>query len=195
MRVARVVLLVLAVLVLAQVVLVKPYRVPSVSMVSTFLPGDRVLAGVFWYRLTDPKRGDIVVFHPNGDGAFVFRTDRASTRTFVKRVVALPGETAGSVRGRMYVCREGVRPATPAAPEDTAGCAFLTEDYTHGLPTTQCEGPQAFGPETVPDDQYLLLGDNRVDSQDSRCFGTIPRSRILGRVLARYWPLDRVGAP
>ncbi len=194
MRVAKILTLVLGTLVLVQVLLVKPYRIPSESMASTFEPGDRVLTALHWYGLVDPGRGDIVVFHPNGRGDFVFRSLQASSRTFVKRVVALPGETAGSVAGRVYVCRSGVTPADRTAPERTPGCAFLAESYTRG-PTYECDGDRPFGPETVPSGEYLLLGDNRVDSEDSRCFGTIPRDQIVGRVVARYWPFGRIGAP
>jgi signal peptidase I len=193
-RIAKIVTVALGLLVLVQVVLLKPYRVPSSSMVPTFRPGDRVLAALHWYSLADPGRGDIVVFHPNGRDNDVFRSQQASARTFVKRIVALPGETAGSAAGHVYVCRRGVSPHETAAPERTPGCAFLDEPYTRGL-TNRCEGDQPYGPETVPAGEYLLLGDNRADSEDSRCFGTIARGQIVGRVLGRYWPFGRIGAP
>jgi signal peptidase I len=193
-RVAKIVVLTLGVLVLLTV-LVKPYRIPSGSMVPTFEPGDRVLAVPFWYRLGTPARGDVVVFHPNGRDALVFRSSRPSSRTFVKRVVALPGETAGSISGHVYVCRDGVRPADETLPDRTPGCVFLAESYTHGQVTTRCAGDEPYGPETVPAGQYLLLGDNRVDSEDSRCFGPVPRRQIVGRVVTRYWPFGRIGAP
>lgn len=194
MRTAKLLTTGFALLVLVQVVLLKPYRVPSASMVPTFEPGDRVLAALHWYALVGPGRGDVVVFHPNGLENNVFRSRRASTRTFVKRIVALPGETAGSVAGHVYICRPGVRPGVKTAPERTQGCVFLAEPYTRG-PTFQCSGDEGYGPEAVPAGQYLLLGDNRADSEDSRCFGTVTRGQIVGRVLARYWPFGRVGAP
>ena len=194
MRTAKILTIGFALLLLVQVVLLKPYRVPSASMVPTLEPGDRVLAALHWYGLVDPGRGDIVVFHPNGLEDAVFRSRRASSRTFVKRIVGLPGETAGSVEGHVYICRRGVRPGVETAPEHTPGCAFLAEPYTRGL-TFQCSGEEEYGPETVPAGEYLLLGDNRADSEDSRCFGTVPRGQILGRVLARYWPFGRIGAP
>jgi signal peptidase I len=193
-RIAKILTVALGALVLVQVVLVKPYRIPSASMVPTFQPGDRVLSAQHWYGLTDPGRGDIVVFHPNGRGKLVFRSRLASSRTFVKRIVALPGETAGSVAGHLYVCRQGVVPRERAAPDRTAGCRFPTETYTRGQ-TSQCDGETDYGPETVPPGEYLLLGDNRADSEDSRCFGTIPRRQITGRVIARYWPFGRIGTP
>jgi signal peptidase I len=190
-RTAKILTIAFGLLVLVQVVLLKPYRIPSASMVPTFEPGDRVLAALHWYG--DPGRGDIVVFHPNGLDEAVFRSRRASSRTFVKRVVGLPGETAGSVAGHVYICRRGVRPGVETAPERTPGCAFLAEPYTRGL-TFQCSGEEEYGPETVPAGEYLLLGDNRADSEDSRCFGTVPRGQIVARVLARYWPFGRIGA-
>ncbi len=193
MRALKLATVALGVLVLLTVVLMKPYVVPSGSMVPTFRPGDRVLAAPFWYWLGDPGRGDVVVFHPNGRDARVFRSNRASTRTFVKRVVALPGETAGSMAGRVYVCRRGVRPANATAPERTAGCAYLDEPYTKGQATTRCDERLPYGPETLPPGRYLLLGDNRSDSEDSRCFGPIARGQIIGRVVARYWPFGRIG--
>jgi signal peptidase I len=193
-RTAKILTIAFGVLVLLQVVLLRPYRIPSSSMVPTFRPGDRVLALLHWYGLVDPGRGDIVVFHPNGLENNVFRSRRASTRTFVKRVVALPGETAGSVAGHVYICRRGVRPGLQAAPDRTPGCTFLAEPYARGL-TFQCSADRPYGPETVPADQYLLLGDNRADSEDSRCFGTVRRAQIVGRVLARYWPFGRIGTP
>ena len=194
MRTAKILTIAFGLLVLVQVVLLKPYRIPSASMVPTFEPGDRVLAALHWYGLADPGRGDIVVFHPNGLDDAVFRSRRASSRTFVKRIVGLPGETAGSVEGHVYICRRGVRPGVETAPEHTPGCAFLAEPYTRGL-TFQCSGDEEYGPETVPAGEYLLLGDNRADSEDSRCFGTVRRGQIVGRVLARYWPFGRIGAP
>jgi signal peptidase I len=193
-RTAKILTIAFGLLVLVQVVLLKPYRIPSASMVPTFQPGDRVLAALHWYALVDPGRGDIVVFHPNGLQDAVFRSRRASSRTFVKRVVGLPGETAGSVEGHVYICRRGVKPGVETAPERTPGCAFLAEPYTRGL-TFQCSGEEEYGPETVPAGEYLLLGDNRADSEDSRCFGTVPRGQIVARVLARYWPVGRIGAP
>src|SRR4051812_41804402 len=75
-----------------QAFVVKPYRIPSASMERTLLTGDRILAARFLYRFSDPQRGDIVVFHPNGVGDTVESAATVSSKTFVKRLVGLPGE-------------------------------------------------------------------------------------------------------
>ena len=83
---------------------VKPYRVPSQSMEQTLHVGDRILAARFLYHLTDPSRGDIIVFHPNGRGSDVFQTDHASSQNYVKRLIGLPNEWVGSSGGKVYIC-------------------------------------------------------------------------------------------
>ncbi len=98
-RTAKILTIAFGLLVLVQVVLLKPYRIPSASMVPTFEPGDRVLAALHWYGLVDPGRGDIVVFHPNGLDDAVFRSRRASSRTFVKRIVGAAGRDGRLGRG------------------------------------------------------------------------------------------------
>ena len=87
-----------------QLWIVKPYRVPSQSMEQTLHVGDRILAARFLYHFTDPSRGDIIVFHPNGRGADVFQTDHASSQNYVKRLIGLPGEWVGSSGGKVYIC-------------------------------------------------------------------------------------------
>src|SRR3954471_3024622 len=105
---------------------VKPYRVPSQSMEQTLHVGDRILAARFLYHLTDPSRGDIIVFHPNGRGSDVFQTDHASSQNYVKRLIGLPNEWVGSSGGKVYIC-ETQAPADRLAPAKTPGCRFLTE--------------------------------------------------------------------
>jgi signal peptidase I len=171
-----------------QWLVIKPYRIPSPSMEDTLDIGDRVLVARFWYRFTDVHRGDVVVFHPPLD------EDRRSTKpdpaTFIKRAIGLPGDWVGSTRGQVYICP--IRPASAATPLGTAGCHILQESYTQGV-TRSCHDRPTFGPIHIPAGHYLLLGDNREDSQDGRCFGLVPKSWILGRAFARIWPLQRVG--
>ena len=94
-----------------QLWIVKPYRVPSQSMEQTLHVGDRILAARFLYHFTDPSRGDIIVFHPNGRGSDVFQTDHASSQNYVKRLIGLPGEWVGSSG------RQGLRLRDPGAGE------------------------------------------------------------------------------
>ena len=85
---------------LVQWFVVKPYRIPSESMENTLLVGDRVLVSRFWFRFSDPERGQVIVFHPPGHGDEVI--DKASTPAndlnFIKRVVGLPGEWVGGYK-------------------------------------------------------------------------------------------------
>jgi len=143
--------------------IVKPYRIPSASMEPTLQSGDRVLVNRFIYRFHDPRRGDIIVFHPPGAGDQA--TAGASTEAsvyFIKRIVGLPGETVEGRNGHVEIC------AKP-----NVGCHILNEPYlTHG--------------------HYFMMGDNRAISDDSRDWGTLPRSYIIGKAFATYWPLDRI---
>jgi signal peptidase I len=175
---------------LIQAFIVKPYRIPSPSMVPTLDVGQRVLTN----RLEDhPSIGDIVVFHPphgadfqnpvcgaSGQGSGTSQacdkpTPQESTQTFIKRVVGLPGDTISIVDGHVY--RNGVRqkdsyiircdPGTPA-------CNFRT-------------------PIKIPPGHYFMMGDNRPDSEDSRYWGPVPDNWIIGVAFFTYWPPDRIG--
>ncbi len=170
----------------AQAFLVKPYRVPTPSMVPTLLPGDRVLADRLTLRFRSPHRGEIVVFHPpacgvtNSSEGVCSTPDRSkrtgySDQTFIKRVIGLPGETLFSRNGHVWV----QDPGQPAKP--------LNEPYVHGEPTS------IVGKIVVPKGYYFLMGDHRENSDDSRVWGAEPQGEILGIARVRYWPLDRLG--
>jgi signal peptidase I len=175
---------------LIEALLVKPYRVPTTSMVPTLRVRQRILVN----RLaTHPGGGDIVVFHPPagaddeagpqcGDPAqgpghaqpCDTHTRRASTQTFVKRVVGLPGDTLMIRDG--YVYRNGV--------EETGA-------YIQPCPEpTVCTFSQTL---TVPQGEYYMMGDNRPLSDDSRYWGPVPQSWIIGTAFFTYWPLGRIG--
>ena len=151
------------------------FRVPTVSMSRTLLPGDRLLAARFWYSIERPSRGDIVVLHPNGQGDRVFYADGASRRVFVKRVIGLPGDWVKARHGRVSIC------TGPGG----SGCVPLAEPYVRG--TTQ-----DFGPLAVPPGRYFVMGDNRRDSADSRIWVPVPRSQLLGRAFGLAWPPLRI---
>jgi signal peptidase I len=172
---------------LGQAFVIKPYRVPTPSMVPTLEPGDRVLADRLSLDFENPGRGQIVVFHPphcktghnDSDGVCTssqlgLRQGLAST-TFVKRVVGLPGETVWAKGGHVFIKDKG-KPAFQ-----------LHEPYTHGQRTDNL--PR----ETIPSGYYLMLGDNRGPSDDSRIWGLEPRSGMIGIARVRYWPLSRIG--
>lgn len=175
---------------LIQAFIVKPYRIPSPSMVPTLDVGQRVLTN----RLAgNPSVGDVVVFHPPhgadfqnpacGDpnaGTGTPRacdkpTPQASTQTFIKRVVAGPGDTVAIVDGHVY--RNGVREKdsyTIQCSPGTPACNFRTAIK-------------------IPPGEYFMMGDNRPDSEDSRYWGPVPDKWIIGVAFFTYWPPDRIG--
>ena len=180
----------LAIAWLAQAFVIKPYRVPTPSMVPTLLPGDRVLADRLTLDFGTPHRFQIVVFHPphcsNGhsDGMGVctspdrsFRDGLAGT-TFIKRVIGLPGETVWSQDGKIWV-------------QDAGKPKFsLDEPYVNDH---QEVAGRALQRVEIPKGFYLLMGDNRGISDDSRDWGLEPRNGIIGVARARYWPIRRIG--
>lgn len=133
------------------------------SMESTLLQSDRVLVSKVDYRFAGPRPGDIVVFDPTTDVAI----------PYVKRVVAVAGETVDLRSGRLYVNGE---------PRDFVGA--------HGATTPQ--SPEIRYPLTIPQGEFFAMGDNREASSDSRSFGPQPDDRIIGKVILRFWPLDRL---
>jgi signal peptidase I len=159
---------------LVQLWIVKPFQVPSGSMETTFHIGDRIIAARFLYHLTDPARGDILVFHPNGRGDSAEPIDHVASVVYVKRLIGLPGEWIQSVDGHVQICKQRARV-----------CRTLKEPYVRP--------PQDdFGPTFVPPGHYFMMGDNRGNSADSREWGSIRRSQIIGRAFMIYWPLTRI---
>jgi signal peptidase I len=174
---------------LIQAFIVKPYRIPSGSMEPTLTIGQRILAN----RLIEhPSVGDIVVFHPpagadpanaqcgnpnQGTGhsqACDQPTAAQSSQTFIKRVVAGPGDTIKIING--HVIRNGVREQDSYANECGTG--------------SQCNFPK---PIKVPPGDYFMMGDNRGFSDDSRFWGPVPDSQVIGIAFFTYWPPDRIG--
>jgi signal peptidase I len=174
---------------LIQAFIVKPYRIPSQSMLPTVSVGQRVLAN----RLdTHPSLYDIVVFHPprgadpavpvcgnpqqgaNRPQACDQPTQAQSNQTFIKRVVGLPGDTLSIRNGHVY--RNGVK--EPDSYIEPCG----------GGP--DCNFPR---PIRVPPGHYFMMGDNRGESDDSRFWGPVPQQWIIGVAFFTYWPPDRIG--
>jgi signal peptidase I len=152
---------------LVKTFLVQAFRIPSESMLPTLTEGDRVLVNKVSYRLHDIHRGDVVVFSrpPELQGA----PDQPAD--LIKRVVGVPGDTLVARDGVLYV---NDRP--------------LREPYlAEGTPTTGLDRPL-----TVPRGELFVMGDNRTNSQDSRVFGTIPESTVVGRAFLVMWPPGRI---
>jgi signal peptidase I len=154
---------------------VKPYKIPSPSMERTLHRHDRVLAVRFLYKLENPHRGDIIVFHPNGIGNTALFGDHVATVTYIKRLIGLPGEWIQASRGHVQICKG------PAGQR----CRTLNEPY---VSSTQAD----FSPVHIAAGHYFMMGDNRADSDDSRSWGTITKSQMIGRAFMIYWPPDRI---
>ncbi|HKF90466.1 MAG TPA: signal peptidase I [Acidimicrobiia bacterium] len=160
--------------------LFQAFYIPSESMKPTLNVGDRVLVNKVSYRLHDVNRGDIVVFETpprakDADGAI---------KDLVKRVVALPGESFSTHDGSVYINGRPLR--EPYLQKGVETCAPNTG------PT--CSNGEGDIPATkIPADDVLVLGDNRGASKDSRFFGPIKESSIVGRVFVRIWPINDLG--
>ena len=171
-----------------QAFLVKPYRIPSESMVPTLEVGQRVLVNRIGMRFTDPDVGDVVVFNPPvgaeqepscgaekpNDQVCIVPIRRKAKVNFIKRVVAGPGDKLRVMDG--HVVLNGKR---------------QEEDYIRNCARGDgCNFPKEV---TVPADHYFMMGDNRGQSDDSRFWGPVPRDWIIGPAFATYWPPKRIG--
>jgi signal peptidase I len=168
---------------------INPYRIPSPSMEPTLhcarpepdceaSSSDRILANRFIYHFHDPKRGDIVVFHAPPEA-----TRECIGGIFVKRIIGLPGEIWAERKGVTYIDGHRlVETYIPAARRD-------------GDTKTLLAIPPVGKLKRIPKGMYLMEGDNRAHSCDSRVWGLVPRSNIIGKVVLTYWPPGRIGSP
>ncbi|MDQ3982753.1 MAG: signal peptidase I [Actinomycetota bacterium] len=163
--------------------LLQAFYIPSASMEPTLVEGDRVLVEKVSYRFGGPARGQVVVFEkefaafaPEEDDPFwediasalkgLFGFPTGGTQDFIKRVMAVEGDTIEGRDGRVYVNGEVVEEP------------YLAE----GTETS------AFGPTDIPDDMIFVMGDNRSNSDDSRAFGPIPVEEVVGHAFLLLWP-------
>ena len=164
-----------AVALIIQATSFQAFYIPSSSMESTLHVGDRVLVNKWSYRLHPIHRGDIVVFSkPKGELA-------SNINDLIKRVIALPGETVTIQNDHVYI--NGHQLIEPY---------LRPQDVTTSHPGKYACTPKA--PCTIPKGEIWVMGDNRVFSEDSRYFGPITESSVVGRAFFRIWPLNRVGS-
>lgn len=139
--------------------------IPSGSMLPTLEINDRLIIDKLGYRFKDPQRGDIVVFSPTP----ALQKENFKD-AFIKRVIGLPGDKVQVKLGVVYVNDQP-----------------LQEQYIQEQPNYD------YGPVVVPQNQYLVLGDNRNNSYDSHYWGFVPRENIIGQAVIRFFPFNRMG--
>ena len=169
----------------------KPYRIPSASMEHTLhcarpafgceaSMSDRVLVNRLAYDFGSPQRGQIVVFTAPSRANDCHSGDAGTT--FVKRLIGLPGETVREDgQGFIWIREADARTWTKLAEPYLSARSRLADgkDFSHTW-------------KKVPQGQYLMLGDNRANSCDSRTWGPVPRANLIGPVILTYWPPDRI---
>ncbi len=142
--------------------------IPSGSMKPTLQIDDRLVIEKISYRFNPPKRGDVIVFQAPQAALDLVGSTRKDA--YIKRVIGLPGDTVEVKEGQVFI-----------------GGNALEEDYIQAPPA------YTWGPETVPEGEYLVLGDNRNSSSDGHEWGFLPRENIIGRAVVRFWPPQRIG--
>jgi len=177
---------------LIQAFIVKPFRIPSGSMEPTLANNQRVLVDRVTDHFSDPGRGDIVVFKPpkgaddntcgiasepnDGHPCQQATPGGHSSQNFIKRIVAVGGDTIVVKKGRVYLNGSGKPQKEP----------FIRPDPSCGI----CNLPKTI---KIPPGHFFMMGDNRGESADSREWGPVPKKWIIGEAFFTYWPLDRIG--
>src|SRR5579885_2642002 len=147
--------------------LYQPVKVEGTSMMPSLIDQERIFINKFIYRigLADVGRGDTVVFWFPGD----------TTKSYIKRVIGIPGDRIRVDQGQVYVNGQ-------ALVED-----YVPQDYRDY--SSWHDGQE----QVVPEGRYFVLGDHRNQSSDSRMWGYVPRENIYGKAVFVYWPLDKIG--
>lgn len=162
----EVIVLAVGIFLIVYLLILRPHKIKGASMEPNFPDGEYLLTEKVSYYLNEPQRGDVVVFKPP-----------ISEDEFIKRIIALPGETVSVREGKLYV-------------NDN----ILEEDY---IKDTVITGSGSFLTEgekyEVPDGLYFVVGDNRGHSSDSRMWGPIDKKSMAGRAWVVYWPPKNAG--
>ncbi|MBX2866706.1 signal peptidase I [Candidatus Kaiserbacteria bacterium] len=158
----RFVLITLVIVVPIRVFIAQPFIVSGASMESTFQNGDYLIVDQLTYHFEEPQRGDVVVFrYPNDPSRF-----------FIKRVIGIPGDTI-TITGNKIT--------------------LINKEYPEGValnePYVEKQSPRTDQTFVLEDEEYVVFGDNRDESSDSRLWGVLPRENISGRAFVRLFPL------
>lgn len=167
-EIAEVTVFAVAIFLFVYLLILQPHKIKGASMEPNFPDGEYLLSDKVTYRFKEPKRGDVIVF----------KAPRTPDEEFIKRIIGLPGETLYVNGGKIFINGNELDEN------------YLDEDiYSQSGPFLQ-EGRRV----TVPKDNYLVFGDNRNHSSDSRAWGFVPKDNITGKAWVVYWPIDNVGA-
>jgi signal peptidase I len=148
---------------------IQPFYVKGESMEHTYKNGDYLIINEIGYRFGEPVRGDVVVLRPPND----------PSDFYIKRIIGLPGESIQIKDGFVYIL------------DENNNSTKLSETY---LSDDVITSDAVFTKDpviTLGDDEYLVLGDNREHSTDSRIFGPVKRSALVGKTMLRAWPVSR----
>ncbi len=161
-----------AIFVVVYLFLLQPHQVKGDSMKPNFHDGEYILTDKVTYRFSAPKRGDVIIFKSPTDPDV----------DFIKRVMALPGEKVKITDGKIIIYNN-----------DHPNGFSLNEPYNVNGPTSGGKEVPQNTQVTVGQDELFVLGDNRVESFDSRSWGMLPKKNIIGKAWLRYWPLPKFG--
>lgn len=165
--IAQTILLAASVFLVIYIFLFRPFQVNGKSMDPTFEDQEYVLTNIFILHFEEAKRGDVIVFKAPVD----------PDKDFIKRVIAVPSDTISIKNGTVYVNDQKLDQS-----------AFLTSD----VKTYEGSFLGAEESVTVPNDSYFVMGDNRMHSSDSREWGFVKKSEIIGKSLFVYWPPNKM---
>lgn len=163
---AEVVFFAIGIFFFVYLLVMRPHKISGESMMPNYPDSEYLLTEKVSYYKNDPKRGDVVVFKPP-----------VSEDEFIKRVIALPGETVSVTNCRIFVNGDPLEESYIPHDMCTTGGAYLQEGEVI----------------TVPDGEYVVIGDNRPHSYDSRNWGPITKKDITGRAWVIYWPINSAG--
>lgn len=145
----------------------QPHRVSGLSMFPNFHNGDYIITDKLTYRVSEPERGDVIVF----------KNPRNEAEDFIKRIMGIPGDRVKVENGHVYVNDELLEEP------------YLKPDLVTNPGSYLKDGQE----ETVEPGHFIVMGDNRGNSSDSREWGQITKGEIIGKVFLRYWPKDTAG--
>jgi signal peptidase I len=157
----------IAIALVIRVFIAEPRYIPSDSMYPTLVRGDRLVVEKISYHFHPVHRGDIIVFQPPQQLQI---QGYEAKQAFIKRAIATAGDTVKVADGVVYVNDQP-----------------LTENYIAQLPNYNLVSL------TVPEGKLFVMGDNRNNSNDSHIWGFLPETKIIGRAIFRFWPLNRIG--